>query len=343
MEELRSQVTDLEIQLRKRDEENRNLANEVDLIRTEHTEMERELRSQIVEARESAQSSSDGGEWRQKYERLQRDAEAQSRIIDEVRRDAAQSLQEMRALANRNSRSFEQEQAFARQNENLKSELDSWKERYATLRSNMRMLRASGRGLPSSREGMSKLLTTSSDMTSPNGLVRDVHVSSYQLAIDTLLQTARTETEPQLITHGMKDVVLHVRRITSDVDSVSGPSSPVSGSDASPNDIRAMINGISSYTDRGSDSTSTSQLSAHGRLKSKVSKTANNLITASKNHAYSEGLSPVSLLDAAAEHLTNAVLELLRAVKVHQSSAGQYGEYEEDARNRPYSEYSQYA
>jgi len=57
-------------------------------------------------------------------------------------------------------------------------------------------------------------------------------------------------------------------------------------------------------------------LKRHSKLKSKVSATANNLITASKNHAAAGGLSPVSLLDAAASHLTAAVVDLVKMVKI---------------------------
>jgi hypothetical protein len=51
-------------------------------------------------------------------------------------------------------------------------------------------------------------------------------------------------------------------------------------------------------------------------LKQKISVTANNLITATKNYAISKGISPVSLLDAAASHLTMAIVELIRLLKI---------------------------
>jgi len=59
------------------------------------------------------------------------------------------------------------------------------------------------------------------------------------------------------------------------------------------------------------------------KLKSKVSATANNVITASKNFASSNGISPVSLLDAAASHLTAAIVELVRTVKIRPTPAGE--------------------
>jgi hypothetical protein len=58
-------------------------------------------------------------------------------------------------------------------------------------------------------------------------------------------------------------------------------------------------------------------------LKGKVSATANNVITASKNYATAGGLSPVSLLDAAASHLTAAVVDLVRTVKIKPTPPGE--------------------
>lgn len=56
------------------------------------------------------------------------------------------------------------------------------------------------------------------------------------------------------------------------------------------------------------------------KLKGKISATANNVITASKNYATAGGLSPVSLLDAAASHLTTAVVDLVKTVKIKPAS-----------------------
>ena len=70
------------------------------------------------------------------------------------------------------------------------------------------------------------------------------------------------------------------------------------------------------------------------KLKSRVSATANNLITATKNHTSSGGLSPVSLLDAAASHLSTAVVELVKHVKVRPTPEDELEGDDEDA-DRP--------
>ncbi|KAG5513653.1 hypothetical protein PMAC_000691 [Pneumocystis sp. 'macacae'] len=57
------------------------------------------------------------------------------------------------------------------------------------------------------------------------------------------------------------------------------------------------------------------------KLKLRMSSTANNLMIASKNHALNKGLSPISLLDAAAFHLTATIIELVKIVKLRTSDA----------------------
>jgi G protein-coupled receptor kinase-interacting protein 1 C term len=60
------------------------------------------------------------------------------------------------------------------------------------------------------------------------------------------------------------------------------------------------------------------------KLKTRLSATANNLITATKNHAASQGVSPVSLVDAAASHLSATVVDLVKLVKLRPGSTASF-------------------
>jgi hypothetical protein len=127
-----------------------------------------------------------------------------------------------------------------------------------------------------------------------NGLVKDVHVTKFQIAIDELLQKARKDS-PEIVTDAMKSVVVSVRSITRDLDEATPQSH---------------------------------DLQQQGKLKARVSSTANGLITATRNFAASAGISPVSIIDAAASNLTAAVIELLRFVKIRVTPAGELEEEE---------------
>ncbi|CAH7685010.1 hypothetical protein PPACK8108_LOCUS19475 [Phakopsora pachyrhizi] len=58
-------------------------------------------------------------------------------------------------------------------------------------------------------------------------------------------------------------------------------------------------------------------------LKDRINSTLSNLITASKNHVVSFGLSPISLLDAAASHLSFSLIELVKLVGMRAATAAE--------------------
>jgi hypothetical protein len=62
-------------------------------------------------------------------------------------------------------------------------------------------------------------------------------------------------------------------------------------------------------------------------LKGRVEATLSNLVTASKTHATSSGLSPVSLLDAAAGHVSAAVKELARVVHLRRATKAEQEQF----------------
>jgi hypothetical protein len=155
----------------------------------------------------------------------------------------------------------------------------------------LRNMRASSLGLSIQRTDTSRF-AKDDGFTRPDGLVKDVHITKFQIAIDELLHIARVG-EPSAVLDYMKAVVVAVRSITQDI--------------------------MTSSTNNKDDEAS----QRRAKLKSNVSATANNVITASKNFATSNGISPVSLLDAAASHLTAAIVELVRTVKIRPTPAGE--------------------
>jgi len=192
-------------------------------------------------------------------------------------------------MAESGGSNVEREEKLQSEVEKLEDEVKNWKSRYVKAKAQLRSVRASSLGLSFTRPDASQHATALQDH---EGLVKDVHVTKFQIAIDELLQIARSDN-PAAVLDYMKTVVLAVRGITSDIES-------------------------------GSPTEKDDEMSKRrAKLKSKVSATANNLITASKNFASASGLSPVSLLDAAASHLTAAVVDLLHTVKIRPTPAGE--------------------
>lgn len=319
----------LEEKVEKAETLNSSLRSEIDRLRTENADVERNLRAQIADLeatpRQQAYDSGDG-EWRHRCEELERELNEQQQITEEVRRDAKTFLQEMRELSSRSDAALEKEERLAHQVSSLEAELKDWKSRYARAKTQLRNLKASSIGLSSLASPDISNYTRDASFTTPDGAVKDVHVTKFQLSIDELLQVAR-RSDPEQILESMRHVVKCVRAITGDIDNtplsqLQSPSSSVNGDVASPEKQQA-------------------------KLKSRVSATANNLITASKNHASSGGLSPVSLLDAATSHLSTAVVELVKHVKVRPTPEDELERDEDDDRPmplkpNPYSAYSPY-
>jgi hypothetical protein len=270
---------------------NESLQSELDRVRGSQANTERELRAQIEELRSAGGGSRGMGgnsDLERENEELKSELDRQERVTEEVRREAQEFLREMRILSERSSQSYEREEQLSNTVNKLEAEVKDWRNRYARTKTQLRSLRASSIGLTIQQDAAK--YAKDSGFAQENGMVKDVHVTKFQISIDELLRTARTD-DPARVTEFMKSVIVNVRRISQDIDEAPPSSGELAQQQA--------------------------------KLKSRVSATANNLITASKNFVSASGLSPVSLLDAAASHLTAAVVELVRTVKIRPTPAGE--------------------
>ncbi|KAK2873462.1 hypothetical protein FQN49_002354 [Arthroderma sp. PD_2] len=287
---------ELEEQLSNTHNLNNSVLSQLDEARDRQKSAEMELdqlrQEKSVNGNGNGGNDDDGGDWRIRFEDLDREHESlkaklkhQQEVTEQVRLQASAFLEEMRALSHGENSNWDREERLVRDVHRLEAEVKHWKNRYAKSKTQLRHLRSSTVGLPEHLPD-TNLIAKENDLTQPDGLVKDVHVTKFQMAIDELLRIARSD-EPSLVLEQMKSVVLAVRYITRDIDNA--------GNGKGTEDTSAIV---------------------RSRANTQISATANNLITASKNFSNSNGLSPVSLLDAAASHLTAAVVELVRKVKI---------------------------
>ncbi|KAK8065519.1 hypothetical protein PG997_012266 [Apiospora hydei] len=270
---------DLENQLAQTKDFSANLQEDLARMEEQHSSEMRRLQQELEEANQSS---------RNENEDLRMALEEQQQVTEEVRREAQQFLREMKILSQQHGPAWERQTELEKVVESLENEVRDWRNRYARTKTQLRNMRASSLGLAIDQDAGKYI--REKGFTQENGLVKDVHVTRFQISIDELLQKARTDV-PDKVIDSMKAVVVSVRRITKDID------------ESAPNDENLH--------------------QQQQRLKSRVSATANNLITASKNFAAAAGISPVSLLDAAASHLVAAIVELLRTVKIRATPAGE--------------------
>ena len=294
---------ELEARLADAQDRNESLKDQIDRMRhdiermTSDKENElRDLRRQLEQARsaenQASMSKTPAAEANRELftenQELRMELQEQQRITKDVRREAQQSLREMKQLVEQSGGNWEKQAQLEKTIERLEQEVRDWRGRYARTKTQLRNMRASSMGLTIEQDA-SKYLKEKG-FAEEGGLVKDVHVTKFQIAIDEFLRGARVDN-PEKVTETMKGVVVSVRRITKDID------------DSAPkNDELAQ---------------------QRAKLKSRVSSTANSLITASRNYASSAGISPVSILDAAASHLVAAVVELLRMAKIRATPAGE--------------------
>lgn len=219
-------------------------------------------------------------------------------MTEEVRREASTFLMEMRTLSEQSHSNWEREEKLTHDVHRLEEEVKQWKSRYAKAKTQLRHLRASSVGIPDSRPDVSSSVARDHELMQEHGLIKDVHVTRFQISIDELLRIARYD-EHRLVMQQIKTVVIAVRYILQDVQMAPEP-----------------------------EEVAARQL--RGKATRKLSATANNLITASKNFANSSGLSPVSLLDAAASHLSTSVIEIVHLVKIRASPADELEDVDVD-------------
>ena len=300
--------SDLESKVSKAEDLNSSLQYELDRVRAEHERMERDLRGQLDEA---AGASGDAdlvvryAELESKHESLQVELQKQEQFTQEVRREASEFLMEMKTLTAQSHSNWEREEQLSNNVHRLETEVNEWKHRYAKAKSQLRHLRTSSGGI-SDHGPDASVLAKEHELVQVDGVVKDIHVTKFQMAIDELLRVARFEDSQDVLSH-VKFVIQAVRYMIQDMDQAPVPV----------------------------DGSATIRMKAKGR----VSATANNMITAARNFASSSGLSPVSLLDAAASHLCTAVVELVRIVKIQASPADEFDDYEVDVSQEKFPDY----
>lgn len=282
---------DLESKLTEAQNLNESMKQELERMREDHDDETRELRDQLVAIQQSGDTRNADDKLQDENRELRESLLEQRQVTDEVRREAQGFLQEMRSLSQQSTATYDKQLELEKSVEQLEGEAKHWKTLYARTKTQLRNMRASSIGLTID-QGAGNMVRDGG-FTDENGIIRDVHVTRFQIAVDDLLQKARQES-PDMVIDAMKSVVVGVRRITRDAD--QAPPQDEAFAQQKP------------------------------KLKARVSSTANHLITTSKNFAAGNGLFPVSLLDAAASNLTAAIVDLTKAGKIRPTPAEQLDE-----------------
>lgn len=228
------------------------------------------------------------------HQKLQIELEQQQKVTEEVRAEASAFLEEMRTLAEHDTSWSTEKQT--KEIEALKNEAKEWKARYAKSKAQVRNLRATAYGT-NSAFAQPNIPSIQSEYLSPHGMINDGSVGKFQSAMDAFLLQSRI-TPSKGMMEQLHGVVVATRVITQDVGSC--PVEEMHQLDSNLDQLQGEL----------------------AQATSLVSATANHLITTSRNHSTSGGLSPLFLLDAAASDLAAAVIDLVKLAKVRPTSSG---------------------
>lgn len=292
----------------------REAQEERDQLRADHAEELRSARNDVAQHRDQleqtqgslADSQRQVNSLREELERmmvsgsaddidkLQDELAQQNQIIGELRGEVESLVQEISQLSSRNEELVSEKDQDLLVISDLNQQVQSFKRKYEQAKTELRQYKATSQlfvSPPKAAEFM---------VPSDTGAVADVNVTAFQTSIDELLAAARSTT-PSSVIVAMKSVVLATTLVTDDV---------------------------AKFEQSAPSTLSADEVEQLAQLKPRISTSLNNLMTACRNHASSQGMSPLSLLDAAASHVATTVVELVKLVKLRTASAAEKEQFE---------------
>ncbi|TFY56445.1 hypothetical protein EVJ58_g7646 [Rhodofomes roseus] len=231
---------------------------------------------------------------RERCERLEEERgggrQGNAEILDQLRSDMEGLVIELSDLSKRNDELMTAKDADLAVIRDLDAQLKEYKRKYEQAKTELRSVKATSQLF---------LQTPKTDDQLPvaqdGGLV-DIHVTAFLSAIDGLLTAGRSNAPTRVLTP-MKSVV---------------------------NAVTAIIEDIKAYERRARRDFDIDSLRI---LRERLEATLSNLVVASKTHATSSGMSPVSLLDAAASHVSSTVTEIGKLVLVRKASRAEQDQF----------------
>lgn len=216
-------------------------------------------------------------------------------LVDQLRNDMEGLFVELDNVNRRNDELMTAKDSDLAVIRDLDMQLKEYKRKYEQAKTELRSVKATSQlFLPTPKfDKPEDQLPVATD-----GGVLDVHITAFMSAIDSLLTAGRSNA-PTRVLSPMKTVVNAVTNIVED--------------------IRAY--------ERRPRHDHEVDLDALRTLRERTEATLSNLVAATKTHATSHGMSPVSLLDAAASHVSTSVTEIARTVFVRKATKAEMEQF----------------
>ncbi|KAI8089158.1 uncharacterized protein BX664DRAFT_262560 [Halteromyces radiatus] len=218
----------------------------------------------------------------EQFRTLERDHNDQQQIVNDVKQETSKLMEELGKLSKENDKLRKEQDTSDAKNRQLTQEVEDWQTKYQKLRLELR----NTTGISDHENDIPSQDIIKEHFLQPtrSGAISYDSVISYQAAIEDLLKRARSKNPSDVLTC-MKTIVMTCKSITEDVENFETKNTMMS-------DKKTKLQ----------------------TLKGPFSTGLANLVTAAKSHVNSMGISPVGLLDAAAGHLTVAMVDLVKLV-----------------------------
>ncbi|KAF9528478.1 hypothetical protein CPB83DRAFT_766575 [Crepidotus variabilis] len=207
--------------------------------------------------------------------------------IEQLQGDMQGLLTEVEELSRRNDELMNAKDADNMLIRDLDNQMKEYKRKYEQAKTELRSVKATSQLFLQAPKLAEDQLPVTAD-----GGVLDIHVTSFLSAIDALLTAGRSSAPTRVLTP-MKAVV---------------------------NAVTNIIDDVKAYERRPQRDRPDLDAEAVRSLRERAEATLTNLVAASKTHASSSGMSPVSLLDAAASHVSATVTEIGRAIFIRKAT-----------------------
>ncbi|KAG9220958.1 hypothetical protein CCMSSC00406_0002442 [Pleurotus cornucopiae] len=279
------------------------LQKELDELReTRAREKEREAR-RAREDEEELQILRDRCE-KLEDERVDFQGGADAEVVDQLRSDMEGLLTELNDLSRRNDELMTAKDADLIVIRDLDNQLKEYKRKYEQAKTELRSVKAT-----SQLYSQAPKLDKSDDQlpVSPEGGLLDIHVTAFVSAIDSLLVAGRSNAPTRVLTP-MKAIV---------------------------NTVSAIIEDVRTYERRSPRDRADVDLEALRALRERAEATLSNLTTASRTHATSSGMSPVSLLDAAASHVSATITEIGKTILIRKATRAEQEQFSPSGSSGP--------
>lgn len=224
-----------------------------------------------------------------------------SEIIEQLRADMEGLMSELGDLSRRNDELMTAKDSDLTVIRDLDSQLKEYKRKYEQAKTELRSVKATSQLFLQAPKMEDQL------PMGPDGGLIDIHVTAFVSAIDSLL-TAGRSSAPTRVLVPMKAVVTSTTAIIDDVRAYEQHPS------------RADVDVDILHT-----------------LRERAEATLTNLVAASKTHATASGMSPVSLLDAAASHVSVTLTEIAKMIYIRKASRAEQEEFMSSSSSGPLS------